>query len=933
MSIPVTCACGRFVELRDEAGQSSCLCPVCGRPVTVPHALPPECTVFISHSAEDKTVAEAVCTALEARGFRCWIAPRDILPGKDWSEAIIEGISQSQVMVLVFSSRSNESVQVRRELERATAKGLTLVPFRIEDTPMSKALEYFLCTAQWLDAFVPPLRPHLDVLVASVSQLLGASRDAAPPRRQSVIPFQADRLPDPFVGREAETEALKALVRQNDVVVLRGGLGGIGKSALASKVAHELRSEFPHGVLWLRVDEGDADSRLVTLLASLDEHLVERARELNTQAKANLYSSQMSVRKALVILDNAETFEQLEHLIPAQGDSRFLVTTRHAIRVPGAREFRVEVLQSEAAAHLLWQLAGCRPRDNWQAMLPVADTLGGLPLALQMAAGVMRDLDWTPTEYLHELQSGDPFSWLEDPELALGVKQSFALSYDKLAADIKPTFRVLGAMAREAMPVAAIAAASGQTKAKASRDLMVLVRRGLVDEASQQASIRIHPLMAEYARWLLPAAEAICAHQRLGQWYLAEISLWDQAAAVFRHGEDATDHDLECGMAAVRHFLQATDTVRAHDVLVGIADPLTRTGRDRFLFSCIHELSEKMPLGPWLRLYRDDFVLNASYAGDEDAARADLEEITHHEDRKVASAAVICLAKKAYRDHRIDEAEQLFLQSKELKLQCQPQDLKGVAYLLNELARIRLARGHDAAEALSLHREALQCQEEANDKKGIAHTLRRIATLQLRRLNDPLAALRALQRAELAARKCGSTFTLIQVLLEMAEAQRRRSLFHDAIATLNRALQLATESNDAFAEVHVLKRLYKIYEDVEFLGDALHTVDRALQMRAAASFFEQHDLSQLENARQRLSQKTDELRKEAQEIESAMRRLEAAMEAQTDRSSASGKAKLAETRSELRVLRKRRKRILQRLGEIPAQVRLGKRQPNGDDLS
>jgi seryl-tRNA synthetase len=110
-------------------------------------------------------------------------------------------------------------------------------------------------------------------------------------------------------------------------------------------------------------------------------------------------------------------------------------------------------------------------------------------------------------------------------------------------------------------------------------------------------------------------------------------------------------------------------------------------------------------------------------------------------------------------------------------------------------------------------------------------------------------------------------------------------------------------------------------------------VDRALQMRAAASFFEQHDLSQLENARQRLSQKTDELRKEAQEIESAMRRLEAAMEAQTDRSSASGKAKLAETRSELRVLRKRRKRILQRLGEIPAQVRLGKRQPNGDDLS
>ena len=47
--------------------------------------------VFISYSTKDKPTADAACAALEAKGIRCWIAPRDILPGSDWGEAIIDG--------------------------------------------------------------------------------------------------------------------------------------------------------------------------------------------------------------------------------------------------------------------------------------------------------------------------------------------------------------------------------------------------------------------------------------------------------------------------------------------------------------------------------------------------------------------------------------------------------------------------------------------------------------------------------------------------------------------------------------------------------------------------------------------------------------------------------------------------------------------------
>ena len=59
--------------------------------------------VFISYSSKDKVVGDAVCAILEQRGIRCWIAPRDILPGSEWGEAIINGLTSCQVFVLVFS--------------------------------------------------------------------------------------------------------------------------------------------------------------------------------------------------------------------------------------------------------------------------------------------------------------------------------------------------------------------------------------------------------------------------------------------------------------------------------------------------------------------------------------------------------------------------------------------------------------------------------------------------------------------------------------------------------------------------------------------------------------------------------------------------------------------------------------------------------------
>ena len=128
--------------------------------------------VFISHSAADKKTADAICQSLEQAGLRCWIAPRNISPGRDYGEAIINGISSSRLMVLVLSRAANTSQQVKREVERAVNKNVPIIPFRIEDVPMSKALEYYLSTAHWLDAYTPPLSKHLKFLESTARSII-----------------------------------------------------------------------------------------------------------------------------------------------------------------------------------------------------------------------------------------------------------------------------------------------------------------------------------------------------------------------------------------------------------------------------------------------------------------------------------------------------------------------------------------------------------------------------------------------------------------------------------------------------------------------------------------------------------------------------------------------------------------------------------------
>jgi hypothetical protein len=142
--------------------------------------------VFVSYSSKDAAAAEAVCAALEGRTIACWIAPRDIVPGDDYGESILDAIDTCRILLMIVSPHANQSSQIRRELERTMRTDTPIVPFRVAHGAVSKSLEYYTGPCEWLDSPSAPLEQHLrrlcDVVAAALSSQDGQAAPNAPPR-------------------------------------------------------------------------------------------------------------------------------------------------------------------------------------------------------------------------------------------------------------------------------------------------------------------------------------------------------------------------------------------------------------------------------------------------------------------------------------------------------------------------------------------------------------------------------------------------------------------------------------------------------------------------------------------------------------------------------------------------------------------------------
>lgn len=136
--------------------------------------------IFVSYASADRDAAFRIVGFLEGQGIHCWVAPRDVAPGVEYGHAIINAIEQCKALVLVLSDQSNDSQFVRKEVERAVSKTKVVLPVRIREVTPSGSLEFYISSAQWVDAWKTPMEQHLMPLVAAIKAM--NSSDAAPVR-------------------------------------------------------------------------------------------------------------------------------------------------------------------------------------------------------------------------------------------------------------------------------------------------------------------------------------------------------------------------------------------------------------------------------------------------------------------------------------------------------------------------------------------------------------------------------------------------------------------------------------------------------------------------------------------------------------------------------------------------------------------------------
>ena len=140
--------------------------------------------VMISYSHKDQRQATAVLGILEQCGIKCWIDYRDALPGENYAGSIVRAIKSSKILVVILSSNSNTSGQVLNEINSAVNNGITIIPFKTDDTALSENMEYYIGKTHWLEALTPPIEAHITELAKIIKRYIGSSEEAGVPQAE-----------------------------------------------------------------------------------------------------------------------------------------------------------------------------------------------------------------------------------------------------------------------------------------------------------------------------------------------------------------------------------------------------------------------------------------------------------------------------------------------------------------------------------------------------------------------------------------------------------------------------------------------------------------------------------------------------------------------------------------------------------------------------
>ncbi|KDN18531.1 AfsR/SARP family transcriptional regulator [Amycolatopsis rifamycinica] len=333
-----------------------------------------------------------------------------------------------------------------------------------------------------------------------------------------------------FTGREAELAELAGVLGAGAgvPVAVLSGEPGAGKSTLAVRAAHRLRTRFPDGQLYVPLAGREIGEVLADLLRALG--VPGPAVPDDVRARAAVFRGRLTDRRVLVVLDDAVDPEHVRTLLPGTPGCAVLVTSRRRLSgLAGAHRLALGPLSGADAAELLHRLAGARvARERADAERIIA-ACARLPLALRIAGS---RLAIRPHLRLGELADRleDEVRRLDELTVSdLAVRSSIALSYEGLRPPARRAFRLLGRCRLADLPAWAVTTLLDDPDADEAVEELVeaslLEARGA--DGTGEGRYRMHDLVRLYAAELGDPAPS----EGLRTVLAATLALADAAAA------------------------------------------------------------------------------------------------------------------------------------------------------------------------------------------------------------------------------------------------------------------------------------------------------------------------------------------------------------------------------------------------------------------
>ena len=700
---------------------------------------------------------------------------------------------------------------------------------------------------------VDPRRELLALHQAILRGELAATRPiAALARRGALAPNTLDRDPPYLIGRDAVLRELTAAVVRElatpagIALIAIDGMPGIGKTSLALRAAHQLAPQCPDGALQLdfrthdpRQAPLDLRTAVVLLLGALGTATKDLAGADSADELLALWRRRINGLRLLIYFDDVDSAEQFADLMPVTPGAVVLVTSRRRLaHLPGARQITVGALTGLAAVRLLVRVTGRRFPQQARQLRRFAAHCGGLPLAVAMAADLLRaHPTWSLTDLVERLENS--VSVARPDQLSAPVYRAFELSYQMLAPAHRAVLRLVASQPTPEIGVYAVAALVGEDHGTVDLLLETLVEQHLVEEVSRHR-YRLHNLLRAFAASRAvredDEAELAAAIDRMVRFYLATAARAERAARPHRRiAVPIPDSPL----LAEPPFEQAAaadawlETEAANLLIVADHTDAAAPYRYAGVMACVMALYlDRRGLWPQaIELLTR--ALDAVTAGQAGAADPEFAQLHHY----LGSAYV--------RAHRLDEATQcMAIALGSWRVQ---QDRRSEADALHELGRIqRRAEQFEQAGASFEASEALYREVGHTRGRVYADYHRAIVLFQQNWYTDAFAvahrALEIVEQLDDASLACDVLVNLAEMYrllgaddaarryLALAEqaAQQHRGPQHLAAIALNAGI-LSHRADEPAAAAASLRTALKLYET---LGDREGWVDTLTALAA-----------------------------------------------------------------------------------------------------